>query len=95
MNLGGKIKEQQMHIKYIFNWENVEDMTQLQWFDFNRGVAEGLKYNIEEISKQNMETIWIWIEYQCGKYNSQEQAGLLFSLGLRSLFKCFTITDIY
>ena len=32
-------------------------MSQLQWFDFNRGVAEGLKYNIEEISKQNMETI--------------------------------------
>ena len=40
-----------MHIKYIFNWENIEDMSQLEWFDFNRGVAEGLKYNIENISK--------------------------------------------
>lgn len=71
-----------MMVNYVFDQENPDDISHINWPKFHSGVATSLQVSKKVLEKLDTESLRTWIDFQGNQYKSYEHAGLLFGLGL-------------
>lgn len=94
-SLDGIVKESSLRLKAVFNPEAPDDLSAVDWPQFHNGVSASLCVNRKSMLGLDKESLRTWVDYQKTDGLRFDHAGLLFGLGLKGLFDCFTLTDMF
>jgi hypothetical protein len=95
INTSGNLQGNNIRFNYIFNFEQREDKSAMNWVNFHNGVATALSIASDHLKLLDNESLRTWIEYQGIDSSKYDHSGLFFGLALQGFFNCFTVADIY